>query len=443
MADSDARLPLEFAVIGVNHHHAALEEREALAKAANDARSFLAQAANLLATKEVVLLATCNRFELYSLSVDPTALEKLRQDLAQRIAKPEAIFVLRGRAAIEHLFRVSSSLDSMVLGEAQILGQVKDAYRQAVQAGFAGRYIHHWFQFAFSVAKKVRSGTQIAERGVSLSYVAVKLAQQIFGELSSCRVLIVGSGKMAELAALHLRRYGCSEIIVANRTIEHAAQLADRIGGSAVALSELVRLSARVDVIIGSITIDKPLLEYQMLQGLRREKPLFLIDLGVPRNFSASLGEIDDVFLYNLDDLAQIAAQNLEFREHAAKEAELILQYSLQQFEAWLQRLRAEPMLLGMRQRIHDLCGEELQRAAKPHLHSGALSPEQLQLLNSELSHRLSQKLAHEIGQLLLQMPSRELLERAGLMEGSTLAPSSDATLESLLPLVVDEFLWA
>jgi glutamyl-tRNA reductase len=282
----------------------------------------------------------------------------------------------------------------MVLGEGQILGQVKRAYQQAVEAGSVGSYLHHLFQSAFRVAKKVHTHTDIAQNGVSLSYVAVRLAQQIFSELADTTVLIIGSGEMAELAALHLCSHGCQKIVVANRTVERAAQLAERFGGLAVSLSDVDRAIDQADIVIGSISIDRPILTKASVRARKASKPLFLIDLGVPRNFSPALAEQDNLYLYNIDDLAAIAAENKALREDAAKEADIVIEHGLMHFERWRTRLEAKPTIVDVRGRIQDICDAELRAAVGA---SGALSQEHIQ----QIAHSISQKIGHELTSML------------------------------------------
>jgi glutamyl-tRNA reductase len=282
----------------------------------------------------------------------------------------------------------------MLLGEGQILGQVKRAYQQAVEVGSVGSYLHHLFQSAFHVAKKVRTHTDIAHNGVSLSYVAVKLAQQIFANLAETSVLIIGSGEMAELAALHLCSHGCRNIIVANRTVERAAELAERFGGLAVSLSDIDRAIEQADIVIGSISIDRPLLSVNSVRSRQGSKPLLLIDLGVPRNFSPALADLDNVYLYNIDDLAGIADENRALREAAAQDGELIIEYGLAQFERWRLKRLAQPEIVDLRALVHDICATEVNRcfAGQGGADEGSVE---------RLTHAISQKLAHELTKLV------------------------------------------
>lgn len=394
-----------FSVVGVSHKTLGIEERELLSKKEALTPKVFAEAGGL---SEVAVISTCNRFEI--LSVGRDAREDLSSFLKGRLGgklSDKGIYAYRNADAVRHLFRVASSLDSLVVGEAQILGQVKESYKEAVAAGLAGPRLHHWFQFSFHVAKKVREHTAVGERGVSVSYVAVKLAQQIFGSLADRSVMIIGSGRMAELAALHLRSYGCGKIIVANRTIERAGELANRISGSAISLFEVADYLPKVDVVIGSITLDRPIVETAQVRKIALGRPLLMVDLGVPRNFQSTLGDLDNVYLYDVDDLAHVADDNKQIREEAARDAEIVIEYGLFQFERWLTKLSAEPAILDFRAKVREACAAELRAVLQ-----GTVPQEKLDAIVPELSARLGQKLSHDITQLLAKTPGGKIDQR-------------------------------
>lgn len=400
-----------FNVVGVNHKTLPLEERERLALLGMGPEFDLKRIASEAGLEEAALLSTCNRFEIIAAGSDAEA--RLVDFLKSELGKPanEGVYCLRNAEAVRHIFRVASSLDSMVVGEAQILGQVKDCYRRAVDHGLAGRNLHHLFQFSFRLAKKVRENTKISERGVSISYIAVRLAQQIFGDIATSKVLLIGSGKMAELAALHLESYGCRQILVANRTLERASELAGRFSGSAISLGDVAQHLRDVDIVISSISIDRPILDTAQVRGLKRARPLFLIDLGVPRNFQPNLGELENVYLYNIDDLGAIADENRALREEAAREAELIVEYGLHQFERWLLKTSAQPRVLDFRGRVREICEAEIDRALGRHL-----TPEKVADVSSGLSYKISQKISHDLTEILSSSLD-------GKLEPSTLLP--------------------
>jgi len=423
----DRNYPMRLTLFGTSFRHLAVEEREILSALEKNELGLLENLRTSCGLEEAALVSTCNRFEIISVhEKGENAAHQMKTRLVEFLEKRLGRSLQGGdfyqyddRAAVRHLFRVTSSLDSMVIGEAQILGQIKSAYRKAVTEGSAGRYLHHLFQFAFRLAKKVRSNTAVADKGVSVSYVAVRLAKQIFGELRDSSVLIIGSGQMAELAAVHLRAYGCGEIIVANRTLERAFELANKIGGSAISLSDIEQQLSRVDMVISSLAdVDSPLIEISTLKRIKRLRPLFLLDLGVPRNLTPALGELDDVYLYNIDDLVSISDENKTIREEAASEAEILIDYGLLQFEKWLAKVSAEPTILDFRAKVRAACEEELSDLLKNYL-----SPEESGQKLTELSHRISQKISHDITNLLSKLPDGKLDQQA------------------LLPLLFDEYL--
>jgi glutamyl-tRNA reductase len=383
-------------VTGVSFRTLGLELREKLAQRAPQPEDLAHMVIKEGLAQEAAVLSTCNRFEIVSVGGDGGGIKSFFQGLLEMPGSESGVlYQYSDASAVRHIYRVSSSLDSMVVGEAQVLGQVKRAYQKAVEIGSIGFHLHHLFQSAFHVAKRVRSHTDVASHGVSISYVAVRLAQQIFADLSNTTVVIVGSGEMAELAALHLCSHGCQKIIVANRTVDRAAQLAERFGGLAVALSDLDRVIDSADIVIGSISIDRPILARQHVESKRSNKPLFLIDLGVPRNFAGDLAEVDSVYLYNIDDLASVAAENKALRESAAKEAEVVIDYGLMQFERWRAKLAARPEIVDLRLAIEEICETEVTQALK------SKQSESDEEFARRISRVISQKVNHELTTLL------------------------------------------
>ena len=382
-------------VTGVSFRTLDIAGRETLARVAPQPERLAQRVVEQGIATEAAIISTCNRFEIVSVGGDGGGIRSFFESLISLPAGGrDALYQYTDASAVRHLYRVSSSLDSMLVGEGQILGQVKRAYQQAVEAGSVGSYLHHLFQSAFHVAKKVRTHTDIAQHGVSLSYVAVRLAQQIFSDLADTTVLVIGSGEMAELAGLHLCSHGCRKIIVANRTVERAAELAERFGGLAVSLSDLDRAIDQADIVIGSISIDRPLLTANSVRSRRGSRPLFLIDLGVPRNFSPALADLDNVYLYNIDDLASIAAENKALRENAAREAEIVIDYGLMQFERWRMKVAAQPGIVDLRARIEEICAQELSRALTTGASAGVDHIQQL-------AHSISQKIGHELTEIV------------------------------------------
>ena len=380
---------------GVSYKTLNVDGRERLARAIPVPELLAERVVREGLATEAAVISTCNRFEIVSVGGEGGGIRQFFESLLGSATNPsDVLYQYLDDSAVRHLYRVSSSLDSMILGEAQILGQVKKAYQRAIEVGSVGSHLHHIFQSAFNVAKKVRAHTDVSQHGVSVSYVAVRLAEQIFSDLDNTTVLILGSGEMAELAALHLCSRGCRRIIVANRTVEKAAELAERFGGSAVSLSDVDRVLDQADIVIGSISIDKPILSRSALRARKGDRPLFLIDLGVPRNFASDMAEMDSVYLYNIDDLAGIADENRALREAAAQDAELIIEYGLAQFERWRHKRVVQPEIVDLRAAVHEICATEVNRllATQEGMDNGAVG---------HLAHAISQKIAHELTKLV------------------------------------------
>ncbi len=418
-------------VVGASFRTLPVADRESLASLSGRTEEILDTLLHKYAVQEAAVLSTCNRFEVIvvdersasdarrKINIDDDILNLLRGSSGRDI-ESEGFYRLQNREAVRHVLRVASSLDSMVVGETQILGQVKDCYERSVKAGSVGRFLHHLFQFSFRIAKKIRSETGISEHGVSISYVAVKLAEQIFGSLQGKSVLVIGSGRMAEIAALHLKSYGCGNLIIANRTLERACELANKMGGSAIALSDIAEHLSKVDVVIGSITAEAPVIDSRLIAAHDPNHSLFLIDLGVPRNFSPAIAEREGVYLYNIDDLSSIVDENKSLREAAAKEAEILLEYALFQFERWLLKISAEPAVVGFRAHVAAACESEINEMLK-----GRLEDAVIREIVPALSQRLSAKISHELTQMIADSPNGKL----------------DYT--TMLPFIIDDLLKA
>ena len=385
---------------GVSFRTLDVEGREKLVQRALDPVKLAAEIVERGLASEAAVISTCNRFELLTVGGENTGetgggIRKFFEELLEGPHR-DALYQHIDESAVKHIYRVSSSLDSMVLGEAQILGQVKDAYKKAVEKGVVGSYLHHIFQSAFHVAKRVKAHTAISQHGVSVSYVGVRLAQQIFQDLAETRVMIIGSGEMAELSALHLCSHGCTQIVVANRTVERAAELAERFGGAAVALGDVEAMLDKVDIVIGSIRIDKAILTRQVVERRRADSPLFLIDLGLPRNFASDIADVDNAYLYNLDDLAKIAEQNKALREAAANEAEIVIEYGLLQFDRWRKKVALQPELLSLRAKVAKICADELSLSLPLDI-LNRIPP----AVQDTLARSISQKISHELSEIL------------------------------------------
>ena len=359
-------------IVGINHRTAAVDLRERLAFRDDELVPVL-ERLKLVApsVSEAALISTCNRVEMIGVAQDPepAANELIGFLAAERRVEPhlfgDAIYRFEGREAARHLFRVGTSLDSMVIGEPQILGQLKDAYMRAAAAGTVGIVLHRAFHRAFSAAKKVRERTLIGHGTVSVSSAAINLAKQIFDSFEKKTVLLMGAGEMAETTARQLVRLGIESLLITNRTFDRAVALARTLGGTAVPLDSYRPYLKIADVVIGSLTTNRPLLGRDDIEGVlheRKYRPMFLIDLGVPRNFHEALNQLDNVYLYNIDDLAAVTDDTREERERQAQKAESIVELELESFWRWLSGLELVPAIKDIRANIERLRDAELRR---------------------------------------------------------------------------------
>jgi glutamyl-tRNA reductase len=359
-------------VVGVNHRTAPLAIRARLAFADADIPPALGRVRTALpAIAEAALLSTCNRVELFGLANDRApASSAIAQFFADQRGVPHADFApllyrYEGRDAVRHLFRVGASLDSMVVGEPQILGQLKLAYAQAVGAGTAGPVLHRAFHRAFAAAKLVRRETLVGYGAVSVSSAAVALAGQIFDTLADKAVMLLGAGTVAELAARSLKRAGVRTLLITSRTFDHAVQLARELDGTAVPFAEFKSYLKIADVVISSLAVNEPVLQPEECEALireRRYRPMFLIDLGVPRNLDARINALENVYLYDIDDLGAVTARSMGEREREAQKAEEIVEGEADAFMRWLDGLDLVPAIRDIRSSIERLRCDELER---------------------------------------------------------------------------------
>jgi glutamyl-tRNA reductase len=362
-------------LVGMSHRTASVELRERYA--IEDPRPALTKLIASPEIDEAVLLSTCNRVEIVAWTREPDAARlRLRSCFerelpgdGERVRAGElhaALYELADGAAIRHVLRVACAMDSLVVGEPQILGQVKDAYRSAVECGACGPILGRLYPRAFATAKRVKNETRLAERPISIARVAVELARQIFESLEDKAALLVGAGDMIELALESLRRQGLGVVRVANRTPARAAALAARFGASAHGLDELPELLRRSDLVLTCIGGDRPLLTTELVGEALRERshqPLFAIDIGVPRNVDPAVNQLDTVYLYDLDDLASVAESNARERQAEVERAEAIVQAEQQRFEGWLLALAAVPTIRALLARAEEIRRRELERA--------------------------------------------------------------------------------
>ncbi|EKP95853.1 glutamyl-tRNA reductase [Thermaerobacter subterraneus] len=366
-------------VLGMNHRTAPVAVRERLAVAGEDLPAALAELAACPAVDEVVLLSTCNRVEVYAAASHHGQGRRQVRDVLARWAGMDPdrletyLYAREDAAAARHLFRVAAGLDSMVLGESQILGQVREAYHGAAAAGTCGKVLHGLFQQALAVGKRARTETAISQHAVSVSYVAVELARKVFGQLDGRRVLLVGAGETAELAARSLAEEGGCRLVVANRTLERGRQLAAAYGGEAVSLGDLPAALDRCDVVISSTGAGRPLITAAMVREAmrrRRGRPLLLVDIAVPRDIEPAAGRLDGVFLYDIDDLQAVVEANLRLRREEAARVEAMIDEEVRGFEGWLHSLDVVPLIRSLRAKAEAMRQEELARALRklPHL---------------------------------------------------------------------------
>jgi glutamyl-tRNA reductase len=388
---------MKLLLTGVNHKTAPVELREQLAIAPERLGEATRALLELPGVHEAMILSTCNRVELLACheSSSPDLLSFLESYLGINAAslRPHT-YEYSETDAVRHLFRVAASLDSMVVGEPQILGQVKESYTTARSVGAVQMHLEKLLQATFTVAKKVRSETEIGSSSVSIASVAVDLAKKIFGSLHGKRVLLVGAGKMSELAARHLMQQGADSILIANRTHERALRLAHAFQGHAVRFEDLHATADQADIIITSTGSQEPIFRRQDGQKFlhkRRNRPMFFIDIAVPRDIDPEINRVDGVFLYDIDDLQSVAASHMASRAREAQRAEAIIANEILQYQRRAQALNATPMIVGLQNTAEEMRQAELRRA-QTRLQS--LTPEQRAAVEA-LTRGLMNKFLH------------------------------------------------
>jgi glutamyl-tRNA reductase len=406
-------------VVGLNHETAPVAVREALAFPKERLADALAQLREQAGLGEAMILSTCNRVEVYGLASGPCS-DAVAAFLARYHGRPVSdveghLYRLEGEAAVRHAFRVAASLDSMVLGEPQILGQVKEAYEGAEKAGSLGSVLNALRNRSIAAARRARSETAIGRNAVSVSHVAVELARKIFGELRDRSVLLVGAGKMSELAARQMVRDGARASVLGGRTFEKAEQLAAALGGRAAPFAALRSELAKADIVISGtgapgVVIQRE--DVEAAQALRRGRPLFLIDIAVPRDIASDAGRMAGVFLYDLDDIKKVAEANLRERKKEASAAEAILDEEIREFLEWRRSLEVVPLLVELRRRADEIRRSEIEKARK---RLGPLTPEQENALEAATS-AIVNKLLHGPTVHLKQMAGNGRPEHVGLI---------------------------
>jgi glutamyl-tRNA reductase len=400
-------------LLGVSHRTAPVDLRERLDFSSRDLSAATEAITGRPTMTESVVLSTCNRSEIYVASSDPArSREELVAFLSDYHHVPVStfhphLFALENSAAIGHLFRVTAGLDSLVIGEPQILGQVKDAFQSAANKRCVGPVLSNAFRWSFAVGKRVRTETSLGEGAVSVSFAAVALARKIFGRLQGRRVLVVGAGEISSLTAQHLRAQGVGEIVITSRTHANAEALANDVGGLAVPWEGMPKALAGADIVITATGSQRPIITRTQLvaaQGHRRSTPLFIIDLAVPRDVDPSIAEIEEVFLYNIDDLQSIVEENRSRRAAEVERAESIVNEEVTKFMAWQRSRSAVPTVVALRQRFESIRRSELQRLESK---LGALTPETRARVD-EVTRLIVEKLLLEPTEQLKALPDEE-----------------------------------
>ncbi len=389
-------------LVGLNHKTAPVELRERLAFTDAACAEGLRALVDGEVVREGLIVSTCNRVEVLAESARGTeAAALIGNFLSHNRALPNEYFDRHFYShadddAVRHVFRVASSLDSMVVGEPQVLGQVRRAYTLAVEAGTAGRVLHRLVHHALRVAKRVRTETGIGASAVSISFTAVELGRKIFGSLEGATVLLIGAGEMAELAARHLASAGASRVIVTNRTDEAARRLAEKFGGVAVGFDSLHASLAEADIVICSTASEDYVVTPEMAlaaREARRNRPAFYIDISVPRNVDPAVGKLDNLFVFDVDDLEQVVVSNIREREREAERAELIVESEVMQFQQALRTMDIGPAVGALRERMQAIAQSEYERQRH---RLGDLTPEQEQAVRALLTAAVN-KIAHPV----------------------------------------------
>jgi glutamyl-tRNA reductase len=387
-------------VVGLNHKTATVEIREKVAfdgPKLGEALTILKETAGV---RECIVLSTCNRVEIYAGVPDrEKGIENIKGFIAAFHDVPrgpldQALYIYEGHDAVKHVFRVASSLDSMVVGEPQILGQLKDAFEFALKNKSTGVYLNKLMKKAVSVAKRVRTETRIAESAVSISFAAVELAKKIFEDLSTKSFMLIGAGEMAELAARHLINSGVQDVLVTNRTHERAVELAREFEGRVVPFENFVDELTHIDIVIGSTGAPTYILHKDQVQRImkeRRQQPMFIIDISVPRNIDPEINNLDNVYLYDVDDLQGVVDTNIKERSKEAEKAERLVESEVHSFLKWQESLIAVPTIVAIREKAEAVRKEELEKTLRK---LGPIEEAKIKAIE-QLSNSIVNKLIH------------------------------------------------
>ena len=394
-------------ITGISHHTASLEIREKIAITRLDYAERVNELFQLDDVEEVVVVSTCNRTEIYSVGKKGSR-DQVRQWLQSKGGLSDAemdkhCYVHEREQAVRHLFRVSGGLESLVLGESQIVGQLKDSWQMSINAGAIGKVLDRLFQHAFATGKRIRSKTRIGDHPVSVAYTTVMLAKQIFGDLNSKTVILVGAGEMVELCGRHLHDKGLKSLIIANRSIERANELAEKFGALAISLTNLPEMLHKADILISSTASLEPVIQASSVKAAlkqRRNQPMFLVDIAVPRDIHPDVGKLGNVYLYTIDHLQKVVDENLSKRSEAAEAASSDVDESVDEFMRWLNSARATVYLQNLHKHAR-INGDELVAKALRKIRAGK-DPE-----------KVVTQLAHTLTKRILHLPSTRLRQAA------------------------------
>jgi len=400
-------------VVGLNYRTAPVAVRERFWIAENRRYEALVQLSRAEGIDEVVVMATCNRTEFWLWANDVTlaansVMRLLGAEFGLKLCEWKHFYRLLDEAALLHIFRVASSLDSMVVGEPQVVSQVKQAWQQAQKVGATDRFLDAVLQKALTVSKRVRSETAIGNAAVSIPYAAVELARQIFGTLENKKVLLLGAGKMSELSARGLLNHGARSVCVINRTLEHTAELAAKLGGLAIPFEDRWHHMAEADIIISSTSCPHTILSREEAELMVRERdhenqPLVIVDIAMPRDIDSGVRDVKGIFLYDLDDLENVVDHNAGEREAAAADAQKILQAEAQGFRRKLMAERVVPTIVALRLRLDEICRQELGSFRQE---NGPFSQDQDEMLTAIMS-RMTQRIAGSLARELKELPEK------------------------------------
>ncbi|MDH4268382.1 MAG: glutamyl-tRNA reductase [Deltaproteobacteria bacterium] len=404
---------MEIVLIGLSHKTAPVEVRERFSIPQEQVKNFLGQLVALRGVQEGLILSTCNRMEVLVVMEGSDDWGDPLKDFLAGVAGMNRddlapyLYTLKGEDAVRHLFCVTASMDSMVLGEPQILGQVKEAYRQAVGSKAVGLVLNKLSHRSFFIAKRVRTETRMASQAVSVSFAAVELAKKIMGNLDDKRAMLIGTGEMSELAAKHLISHGVREIWVTNRTPTRAMEMAQELGGRAVPFEDFPQMLKDMDIVLSSTGSSHYIILKEQLAGViraRKNKPMFFIDIAVPRDVDPTINELDNIYVYDIDDLQGVVESNIEERRKEVLKAEGIVHQGVEAFKDWLDSLEVVPTILDLRQRLEKIRQREMAKTLA--LLKNASEEEQKAL--DLLTQSIINKILHHPISLLKHQESRE-----------------------------------